>query len=143
MVFLVFWLKTNVCLEQYQSASYLDSFMEIIVLGFLQPLSSLSYGLQLDYPLMVSSGHSLVMNYYNTQERICKFPHWQYAPVAGLCVGIFLFAMLRKENISFPVVSLQNYLLVPLNFSMSLCRKIPLCLASCCVFCVVPWYPEI
>lgn len=48
--------------------------------------------------------------------------------------------MLRKENISFPVASLQNYLLVPLNFPESLCRKI-LCLARCCVFCVVPWYP--
>lgn len=58
------------------------------------------------------------MNYYNIQESICKFPNWQNAPVAGLCVGIFLFAMLRKGNISFPVVSLQNYLLVSLNFSL-------------------------
>lgn len=67
--------------------------------------------------LTVSSVHCPVMIYYNIQERICKFPNWQNAPVSGLCVGIFLFAMLRKGKISFPVVSLQNYLLDPFNFS--------------------------
>lgn len=76
--------------------------MGTVVLRLLHPPYSLGHASQAD-----SHGQewSLPSNelVQCSRERIGKFPYVQKAPVAGFCAGIFV-AMLRKQNISLPVV---------------------------------------
>lgn len=80
-----------------------------------------------------------------SRERICKFSSLQKACVSGLCVGMFV-AMLRKKNISFLVVKSAKLLLHsphslhkdPSNFVLHHVVCCVLCVV-CSTFITVPW----
>ena len=94
--------------------------MGMVVLSLLHPPPSLGHASQSDHHFHgqqwpLTSNELLQCS----RERTCKFPYLQKAPVAGLCVGIFV-AMLRKENVSFPVVKYAKLLAHSPTTSLSL-----------------------
>lgn len=99
--------------------------MGMVVLRLLHPPCSLGHASQSDH---YSHGQQwpLPSNelLQSSRERICKFRYLQKAPVAGLCVGIFV-ATLRKENISFPVVKSAKLLARSPATSLSLFAERP------------------
>lgn len=97
ILFLVCQPETNVCFGKHQSASSFECLMGMVFLRLLHPPCSLGHASRWEH---YSHGQQWPLPINEWLQCSSKFPYLQKAPVAGLCVEIFV-AVLRKENISF------------------------------------------